>query len=208
MTCDDIEIRLGLPDDLRVQAACIYYDAFCRKLRPICRSRENAIAALLDSFDSQRAILALRGCQLVGMAGIQHQQRPFMNHRFSWYVDRFGWLEGRIRYAIVHLDARPYSAGELLMDGLAVDKDLRGQGIGSLLLGAVIGFARAHGYGTVRLDVVNTNVKARRLYGRTGFAPTATHYYPYLLPFLGFWAVTTMIYTIQPAAAAAGTAGP
>jgi ribosomal protein S18 acetylase RimI-like enzyme len=208
MNCDDIEIQIGLPDDLRVPAACIYYDAFCQKLRPICRSREDAIAALLESFDSRQAILALRGCRLVGVAGIQHQQRPFMTHRLPWFVDRFGWLEGRIRYGLVRLDVRPYSAGELLMDGLAVDKDLRGQGIGSLLLGAVIDFARTHGYETVRLDVVNTNVKARRLYERTGFAATVTHYYPYLLPFVGFWAVTTMIYTIQPVAAAAGTANP
>ena len=201
MTSTDIDIRLGLPDDLRSRAADIYYDAFCGKFRPILGSRENAIAALLESFDGQRAILALQGGHLVGLAGIQHGQRPFMVYRLPWFVDRFGWLGGRIRHAVVRLDARPYREGELLMDGIAVDRGLRGRGIGTALLHGVFDFARGNGYGTVRLDVMNTNPDARRLYERIGFVPTATHYYPYLWPVFGFWAATTMICTIPQEAA-------
>ena len=70
---------------------------------------------------------------------------------------------------------------------------MRGKGIGTRLLEAVFDFARAKGFGSVRLQVVDTNPDARRLYERMGFVATATHRHPYLRRMMGFSAVTTMV---------------
>lgn len=58
---------------------------------------------------------------------------------------------------------------------------------------AVFDFARKRGMRAVRLDVVDTNPDARRLYERLGFAPVRTRRCPYLFRRMGFSAFTTMV---------------
>jgi ribosomal protein S18 acetylase RimI-like enzyme len=70
---------------------------------------------------------------------------------------------------------------------------MRGKGIGTRLLESVFDFARTEGFSSVRLDVVDTNPGARRLYERMGFVPVKTGHYPYLRRVMGFSAGTTMI---------------
>ena len=53
--------------------------------------------------------------------------------------------------------------------GLAVARDLRGRGIGGMLLRSLIDEARSEGYGALSLSVEDTN-PAMRLYERHGFA--------------------------------------
>ena len=62
----------------------------------------------------------------------------------------------------------------LLMDGLVVAPELRGQGLGSRLLEAVCAEARDRGCRTVALDVVDSNSGARALYLREGFKTVRT----------------------------------
>ena len=85
------------------------------------------------------------------------------------------------------------------MDGIAVHKDYRGLGIGSQLLNGVVNHAREHGFATVRLDVIETNPGAKRLYERSGFIPVRTERFPYLRWLLGFGAATTMEFRIADA---------
>jgi ribosomal protein S18 acetylase RimI-like enzyme len=79
------------------------------------------------------------------------------------------------------------------MDGIVVHPSARGQGIGTQLLEALFQYAREHGFARVRLDVVDTNPRARQLYERQGFVAVKTRQYPFLRRVLGFAAVTTMI---------------
>jgi ribosomal protein S18 acetylase RimI-like enzyme len=90
------------------------------------------------------------------------------------------------------LVARQPDGVNLHMDGIAVAPEARGRGIGTRLLEAVHAFAREQGYAGVRLDVIDRNPAARRLYERLGYIAVHTRAYPFLA-FLGFTAVTTMI---------------
>ena len=83
--------------------------------------------------------------------------------------------------------------GQLLMDGIAVRQDARGRGIGTRLLDEFKAYGREHGYANIRLDVIDTNPGARRLYERLGFVATKTEHFEYLRWFLGFGASTTML---------------
>ena len=55
------------------------------------------------------------------------------------------------------------------MDGIFVTAAARGQGIGQALLDAVRIEAKDRGYRSIRLDVIDTNERAKALYLRNGF---------------------------------------
>jgi len=189
---NDVIVEVGLPDRLRGEAARLYYEAFRLKTNFLFGSREKTLAVLESDFTAEQALIAVQGDRLVGLAGIQHG-RPFINVRFKTYMRVFGWFTALWRYALGIMLHRKARAGELVMDGIAVDENLRGQGIGTKLLQGVIDFARAHGYQTVRLDVVDTNPRARQLYERVGFVATETHRHSQAQRVMGFSASTTMI---------------
>ena len=52
---------------------------------------------------------------------------------------------------------------------LSVDRDYRGRGIGTLLLGQLFAWAGAHGLSRVEIQVLSNNPGAIRLYERVGF---------------------------------------
>ena len=64
---------------------------------------------------------------------------------------------------------RELTEGQLLMDGIFVDEAARGRGVGTLLLDAVLAQAKSTGAREVRLDVIDSNPRARALYERQGF---------------------------------------
>jgi ribosomal protein S18 acetylase RimI-like enzyme len=185
-------VQRGLPDRLRVDAAQLYYEAFRQKANFLFGSREQAIAVLHSDFASDQALIAVQEDRLVGLAGIQHG-RPFVDLHFKTYVRVLGWFTALWRYMLLIGFHRAARHGELVMNGIAVDAQARGQGVGTKLLHGVIEFAREHGYQTVRLDVVDTNPRARQLYERLGFVATKTQRHPQAQRVMGFSASTTMI---------------
>jgi ribosomal protein S18 acetylase RimI-like enzyme len=80
-----------------------------------------------------------------------------------------------------------------LLDGLCVSDQARGQGVGTALLEAVVAEARQRGYRAVRLDVVDTNPRARALYERRGFVLDRTAGIGPLRLIFGFRSAHTMV---------------
>ncbi|MCX7858824.1 MAG: GNAT family N-acetyltransferase [Chloroflexus sp.] len=187
-----IDIHFGMPDECRKPAIALYYEAFERKF---CRlmSLEEALTILPNLLNSEQAIIAIRDGKLVGFAGIQHGNKPLFAIRLQPFIECLGIFRGAFVFFVLMLSRRPYKDGELLMDGICVDKNLRGQGIGSLLLEAIFDFAKQNNYKTIRLDVVDTNPSARKLYERMGFEPISSYHYPFTKRLMGFSAATTMI---------------
>ncbi len=192
---DEIIIQPQLPNHERKAAAAIYYESFQSKMRPLFGNAATAVPLLADAFNPELGLTAFAHGQVVGLAGLHHQHRQFVQLRFADLVRHLGVMSAIWRYGIASLFARAPQAGELLMDGIAVTQAMRGKGVGTRLLEAVVAFGQAHRYHRVRLDVINTNPGAQRLYQRFGFVPTATHTYPFMQLF-GFTAVTTMVKSI------------
>jgi len=67
------------------------------------------------------------------------------------------------------------AAGTLQIATLAVRADSRGQGLGAMLVRFALGEAARAGAREATLDVRLSNLTARRLYQRMGFAPVALH---------------------------------
>lgn len=185
------QVTLGLPAHLHTQAAALFYEAFGRKLNPIIGNDDRAIAIIQEGLDPTCCISAYEGDQLLGVAGFCHGSSQLVTLRIGSLIRHFGFVKGLWRFGLSLLGKRHAQPHELLMDGIAVNGAARGRGIGTQLLDRLYQFAREHGYQSIRLDVIDTNPDARRLYERVGFMAIKTQAYPYLKS-LGFTAATTM----------------
>ncbi len=72
---------------------------------------------------------------------------------------------------LVGVGPDPSDETEAVIISMWVSPDARGQGVGERLARAAIDFARELGFPAVKLEVVDTNVAAIRLYERLGFKP-------------------------------------
>ncbi|MFC1799647.1 GNAT family N-acetyltransferase [Candidatus Eisenbacteria bacterium] len=72
--------------------------------------------------------------------------------------------------------------GDFYLQGIAVEPELRGAGIGSLLIDDVEARARACGSARLSLDVAAKNKGARKLYGRRGMIESSEWPSPRFLP--------------------------
>jgi ribosomal protein S18 acetylase RimI-like enzyme len=147
---------------------------------------------IADSMDGRHAFTATVDGRLAGIAGYKDAAGSLLDIGPAAMTRIFGFFGGWARLLALSVFARPVEPGVLLMDGIVVDKMQRSGGIGTRLLDAVIGHAAAHGYHAVRLDVVDTNPRARSLYERAGFVPVDAQRTPYLRWLFGFSGVTTM----------------
>jgi len=69
----------------------------------------------------------------------------------------------------------------------------RNQGVGTALLDAISAEARRRGYAQVRLDVIDSNPRARALYLKEGFKELGTSKLGVLRFAFNFRAATTMV---------------
>lgn len=195
-----IRCEVGLKASQDRMAAQLYDEAFGKKFRIAIESRTDRIALFETSFTGHYAIAASEGDNLVGLAGLHTPKGSLTGGLGARQLfERLGALRGLRAIAIFSLYERKPKPGELLMDGIAVHKDYRGRGVGSQLLKAVLDYGKSNGFRTVRLDVIDTNSGARRLYERRGFVPTRVEKFPYLRWLLGFGASTTMEFRLTDA---------
>lgn len=196
---DTVQISIGLDDAHRDTAAAIFYAAFEQKLAPIFRDETRARQVFARSFNGDYALVATVDGQLAGIAGFKDAHGDMLNLQSQIMTDTFGFFGGWRRLLLMAIFERKLEPGILLMDTISVAPEMRGRGVGTKLLDAVINLARERGYTQVRLDVVDTNPRARKLYERKGFVAMTTESYPFTNWFFGFSGATTMYRTIESA---------
>lgn len=189
-----IVIRRGVAAGSERRAAELYWEAFGRKLGPALNPRDRAVRFIADHLNADRAVSAYLDGRLVGLAGYQHGGRALTGGT-AWDVLReYGVLKGLKGVLILSLfERRPTDSGQLVMDGIAVDSQVRSRGVGSLLIAEVAAVAAERGCREIRLDVIDTNPRARELYERRGFSVVRTERTPYVRSLLGFGSVATML---------------
>ncbi|MFF7813585.1 GNAT family N-acetyltransferase [Streptomyces sp. NPDC007945] len=187
-----VTVRRGLPVGAERRAAEMYWGAFGRKLGPALNPPEKAVSFIAAHLNADRAVCALLDGRLVGLAGYQLGGRALTGGSASDVLRAYGHLRGLPRLLLLALFERRPAPGQLVMDGIAVDPDMRGRGVGTLLIEEVAAVAAEQHCQEIRLDVIDTNPRARALYERRGFTAVRTEHTPYLSGLLGFGAVTTM----------------
>ncbi len=195
---DEIKYQFGIPESLRNDAAQLYDIAFGAKFSVAVRNQEKRLLLLADSLLLPFSGAAIANGNLAGLAGFQTPQGAFTKGMTSRKLfQHLGLLSGSWAAMVFSLYERQPQESELLMDGIAVKQDMRGKGIGTKLLDELKRYARENGYSHIRLDVIDTNPAARRLYERQGFIPTRTEQFGYLRRLLGFGASTTMVFQVK-----------
>ena len=189
-----IRIEQGLPEYLRAEAAVLYWQAFGGKLGRVLGPDAKALAYLERVMRADHCLTAYdRSGLLVGIAGFKSAQGSFAGGSEADLRAVYGPIGGRWRAQLLRLLGNDADSSRFLLDGLCVSNAVRGQGVGTLLLEAIVAEGRARGYSAVRLDVVDTNARARALYERRGFVVDRTEPIGPLRLIFGFSAAHTMI---------------
>lgn len=192
-----MHISTGTPETFRARAAALYDVAFGSKLALAVPDEARRIAMLTNGLALAHSIAAIDNERLVGIAGFSTADGALTSGiSYKSLLADLGFFGGNRAALVLGFYERKARPGELLMDGIVVDAASRGQGIGSALFSQLIEYAKAQHYSTIRLDVIDTNPGAKRLYERLGFVAEKTERFEFLRGLLGFGASTTMIYTV------------
>lgn len=191
----------GMPRDQRKAAAALYWQAFGGKLGRVLGPDDKAFHFLDRVIRADHAICALDGDgRLIGLAGFKTAQGAFAGGSFADLRQVYGLVGASWRSVLLQLLGRDVDNARFLMDGICVARDARGRGIGSLLVEAICDEARERGYAEVRLDVIDTNWRARALYERLGFQAHGIESIGALRYIFGFRSATMMVREVGQAA--------
>ena len=188
-----ISLSLGLPDHQRDIAARIYWDAFGGKLGRVMGPKALALAYLRRVMRADHVIVAEDAGQLVGLAGFKTPRGSFADGEWSDLCAIYGRFGALWRLALLTALTREVDNGRFLVDGICVARDHRGQGIGEALVEALCSEATRRGYAAIRLEVIDTNVRARTLYERLGFRVIKRDELGLLRHAFGFSSAATMV---------------
>jgi len=187
-------VQQGFRPEHRAAAAELFWEAFREKLAPVMKPETQALTFLRTAVDPSHAISAIsdQGA-LLGIAGFKTADGGFVGGGMRQLGEAYGLFGGLWRGVVLSALDRPVEPGSLLMDGIFVSESARGQGIGTLLLDAIKRKARALGSSNVRLDVIDSNTRARALYMRQGFVAVETSETGLFRHVFGFRSSTRMI---------------
>lgn len=188
-----LRLTLGIAPEHRTEAARLYWQAFSDKLGRVLGPEPMALAYLNRVIRADHAIGAVGQGRLLGLAGFKSPEGGFADGKWSDLRATFGMAGGAWRIALLAALGNEVDNRRFLVDGICVAEDARGHGIGSALVEGLCDLARQRGYGEVRLEVVDTNTRARALYARHGFEGTEVMRLGLLRHAFGFESAETMI---------------
>ncbi|MEN9011605.1 MAG: GNAT family N-acetyltransferase [Yoonia sp.] len=187
-------IRAGYDVQDTAKITQLYWQAFGAKLGRVMRPEPKAHAFIARVLDPSHAISAYDDDgTLLGVAGFKTSKGALVGGTFRDLSDAYGLFGADWRDGLLALLERDTENERFLMDGIFVAPAARGRGIGTALLDAIMAEAKTRGYAEVRLDVIDSNPRARALYERVGFVAGKTHDLGPLRHVFGFRSATTMI---------------
>lgn len=186
-------ITRGIEENHREQAALLFMEAFDGKIGHILgrNGRGADFIAKVMCPDHVLAALSPAGA-LLGIAGYKTAGGAFIGGELEDLTGFYGTFGGYWRGMVLSLLERDLEPDSLLMDGICVAQNARGQGIGGALLDAIVTEARSRDLTYVRLDVIDKNPRARALYTRKGFVAGRQQHLGPLRFLFGFKSATTM----------------
>jgi len=198
MSENHVSYQIGIPEQYRETAVELYEEAFGKKLGVAIKNKRRRLSLLSSTLILKYAIGAFSDKKLIGIAGIQTPEGSLTSGiGYGDLLSQLGFLRANWAALIFSLYERKPAPMELVMDGISVHSLGRGKGIGTKLLTEIIKLGENEGYRQIRLDVIDINPKAKKLYERVGFEVIKTESYPYLKGLLGFSGSSTMVYNIS-----------
>lgn len=183
----------GIAQADRATAAALYWQAFGGKLGRVLGPDQKALTLLSRVMRTDHGLGAYHGETLVGLVGFKTSKGALVDGTLADFCAVYGAVSGTCRALLLGLLERDVDNTNFLLDGICVDAAARSQGVGTALLAALEDEARTRHYTSLRLDVIDSNPRARALYERLGFTATGTTSVGIARPLFGFKSTTTMI---------------
>lgn len=193
-----MQIVRGFNEVQRMHVARLFWGAFSDKLGAVLGPQEKAVQFIASVLQPRFAFCAVEGDRVLGIAGFKTSEGGLIAGGLSDLTPIYGRFGGLWRGIMLDQLERDLAEGQLLMDGIFVDVAARGKGVGTILLGAIMRHAQSEGHHEVRLDVIDTNPRARALYERQGFEPCGEVDAWPLHRVFGFRKATTMVRRVGP----------
>ena len=169
---EGITLHHGLISTEHKAAAALYWQAFGGKLGRVMGPEPLALNFVERVIAPGFALGARdRFGALVGVIGFRTQHGSFVGGGWPDLRACYGPVGGAWRAGCLRLLAHDLPPGTMMVDGIAVHRDARGQGVGTALIEELTRLAQSLGYRALCLEVVDENLRARALYERLGFAP-------------------------------------
>jgi len=156
--------------------ANLAYEAFLKKIKYLWlfnKTEDQAKQFLTSAAIFENGIYALLDDTVVGYIALDKKDASFFKYEFKNFTKIFGKWGGLWRYTfhkIVNYFETPLNDNEAKVEMIAVNKSVRGQGIGEQLLLTAFEQVKKENISKIFLEVVDTNPKARKLYERFGFS--------------------------------------
>ncbi len=184
----------GFRASQRAQAAALYWEAFGGKLGTVLGPEDRALSFIADTLRPDHCFTAVDAeGRLLGIAGFKSPEGAFVGGSSAQMRAAYGRIGAAWRSAALWLLSHEVDNHRFLVDGIAVTRAARGLGIGTALLQALCDEGHARGYASIRLDVIDSNWRARALYERHGFLAVRTERLGPLRHIFGFASATTMV---------------
>ena len=175
----------------------IIYEAFARKYAYIIPERRAALDLIRTSCRYDCALYGLSsGPDAAPVAILGYSTGDSNFFRLLRYRDirrHFGPLRSLFLYLVLNGERRQrIRPDELKIELLAVEKEVRGSGLGTILIEQAERLARERGLLLLTLDVVDTNTGAQNLYRRVGFREVKRRHFGCITRRAGFTASIKM----------------
>jgi ribosomal protein S18 acetylase RimI-like enzyme len=189
-----VEVVQGLPDPFRPAAARLYWQAFGPKLGRVLGPEARALAYLERAMSAQNVLIAVSDQgDILGLIGFRSAGGGLAEGSLADLRQSYGWFGALWRAAAMRAISREVDNDRFLIDGICVAAAARGRGVGTALIEALAQDARAQAYREMRLDVIDTNLRARALYERLGFRAVRSESLGPLRHLFGFQTAITMV---------------
>ncbi len=187
------EIKSGFPEDQRAAVARLYWQAFGEKLGFVLGPEARALRFFTPIMEP-RFCLTVQSPEgkVLGVAGYKTAEGGLAQGGWADLTRCYGWIGAVWRALLLSVLERTLEPGLLLMDGIVVSPEAQGQGFGGLLLEAICQEAQQRGLRAVRLDVIDSNPRARALYERKGFVALSDENLGPFAMIFGFKSATRM----------------
>ena len=188
-----MKITRGFEEPHRDRAAELFWGAFQGKLGRLMGPEAKALAFLRETLDPTYCFAATEADRLLGLVGFKTYEGAFSGGTFADLRRAYGLWGAVWRGTLLEVLERDVENRRFLLDGIFVAPEARGRGVGTALLTRICEEGRLRGYREIRLDVIDSNPRARTLYEREEFAAVATSSIGPLRHIFGFREVTTMV---------------